>query len=339
MKNKYPKINYIGNKEKISSWICDFFPNDVKTIFDAFSGGCSLSFEAKKRGYKVFSNDILTINFMLSKALIENKNIVLTKEDVDLIFEGIPKKGFMTKNYSNVFFFENECKELDLYKKNIEKLNCEYKKPLAYSLIRRAMIRKMPYSRFTINWDKIVQLRDEEYSYQKYKRKRAYHNQSFKHHFLENLEAYNSAIFDNAQENKSYNEDIFSLIEKVDADLIYLDPPYAGTMNNYFAFYGLMDEYILSKKIAPFENNFTKKEGISLLFQSLFSKLIKYKYWMLSYNNSSSPTKEEIIKILNQYSNDVKLIEKEHTYKITGKENKQKNSEYLFFVENKYYKG
>lgn len=320
MKNKYPKINYIGNKEKISSWICDFFPNDVKTIFDAFSGGCSLSFEAKKRGYKVFSNDILTINFMLSKALIENKNIVLTKEDVDLIFEGIPKKGFMTKNYSNVFFFENECKELDLYKKNIEKLNCEYKKPLAYSLIRRAMIRKMPYSRFTINWDKIVQLRDEEYSYQKYKRKRAYHNQSFKHHFLENLEAYNSAIFDNAQENKSYNEDIFSLIEKVDADLIYLDPPYAGTMNNYFAFYGLMDEYILSKKIAPFENNFTKKEGISLLFQSLFSKLIKYKYWMLSYNNSSSPTKEEIIKILNQYSNDVKLIEKEHTYKITGKE-------------------
>ena len=56
MKNKFPKVNYIGNKEKISSWICDFFPKDVETVFDAFSGGCSLSYEAKKRGYKVIKN-------------------------------------------------------------------------------------------------------------------------------------------------------------------------------------------------------------------------------------------------------------------------------------------
>ena len=74
---------------------------------------------------------------------------------------------------------------LDLYRKNIEKLDSEEKKSLAFSLIRRAMIRKMPYSRFNLNWDKIVQLRDEEYSYEKYKRRRAYHNQSFKFHFFE----------------------------------------------------------------------------------------------------------------------------------------------------------
>ena len=49
--------------------------------------------------------------------------------------------------------------ELDLYRDNIEKLNSDYKKALAFSLLRRAMIRKMPYSRFNINWDKIVQLR------------------------------------------------------------------------------------------------------------------------------------------------------------------------------------
>ena len=31
------------------------------------------------------------------------------------------------------------------------------------------------------------------------KRKRAYHNQSFKYHFLDNLKEYNNAIFDNKQ--------------------------------------------------------------------------------------------------------------------------------------------
>ena len=334
---KYPKVNYIGNKEKITHWICDHFTIDVNSIFDAFSGGCSLSFEAKKRGYRVISNDILKVNYNLAKALIENRDVTLNENDIEMIFQGIPKKGFMAKNYSNVYFFENECKELDRYRENIENFECEYKKSLAYSLIRRAMIRKMPYSRFTINWEKIVQLRDEEYSYQKYKRRRAYHNQSFKEHFIANLKDYNNAIFDNSHNNQAYNEDIFNLIDKVDADLIYLDPPYSGTMNNYFRFYGLVDEYIVSKKLKPFNNNFIEKNEVIELFKKLFAKLEKYKYWLLSYNSSSYPSKEELIDMLSQYSDDVVLIEKDHIYKITGKENKQKNSEYLFFVKNKFF--
>ena len=37
MFNKYPKVNYVGNKEKIASWICEYFPTDTTTLFDAFS--------------------------------------------------------------------------------------------------------------------------------------------------------------------------------------------------------------------------------------------------------------------------------------------------------------
>ena len=46
---KLPKINFIGNKEKIASWICNKFPKESKTVFDVFSGGGSVSFEAKKK--------------------------------------------------------------------------------------------------------------------------------------------------------------------------------------------------------------------------------------------------------------------------------------------------
>ena len=198
---KYPKINFIGNKEKILEWIFENVPKDVSTFFDAFSGGCSVSFEAKKRGYEVISNDILKTNYVIAKSLIENKNVLLTKEDMEIIFSGKPIKGFMYKNYSNVSFFENECMELDNYRKNIDKLKSPYKKALALSLLRRAMIRKMPYSRFNLPFDKIKQLRDENYSYKKYKRKRAYHNKSLKEHFLKNLQDYNNAIFDNGKKN------------------------------------------------------------------------------------------------------------------------------------------
>ncbi len=335
--HKYPKVNYIGNKEKIAKWICDQFPSDAETLFDAFSGGCSLSYEAKSRGMEVYTNDILKINYHLANALIQNNQTLLTDEDIVIIFDGAPFEGFMYENYAEVFFFPEECKELDLYRANIEKLDSDIKKSLALSLMRRAMIRKMPYSRFNINWEKIVQLRDEEYSYEKYKRKRAYHNHTFKLHFIQNLLEYNKAVFNNGKNNIAYNDDIFNLLDNVKADVIYLDPPYAGTMNNYFGFYGLIDSYVSGLKSTAFENNFIDKKSVESLFDKLFSKLSNFKYWYLSYNNSSYPTKDELLILLNKYSKNVEVFEKSHNYKITGKENKEANKEYLFSVKNEGY--
>ena len=332
--SKYPKVNYIGNKEKITNWICDQFPKDCSSVFDAFSGGCSVSYEAKKRNLKVITNDILKINYHLGNALIQNNKILLSEKDLEIIFSGKPQKGFMFKNFSNIFFFPEECMELDLYRKNIDKLDCEFKKSLAFSLIRRSMIRKMPYSRFNINWEKIVQLRDEDYSYEKYKRKRSYHNQSFQHHFLENLKEYNQSIFDNKKKNVSYNDDVFNLLKTVKSDIIYLDPPYTGTMNNYFGFYGLIDSYINSSISIPFGNNFMNKNDSLELFEKLFSNLGNFKYWILSYNNSSYPSKKELTDLLKKYSNNVKVIEKKHNYQITGKGKKEDNNEILFVAEN-----
>lgn len=124
---KYPKVNYIGNKEKIAKWICNQFPKDARTIFDAFSGGCSLSYEAKYRGLEVYTNDILKVNYHIANALIQNNKTVLEENDIELIFSGKPFEGFMFNHYSNVFFFPEECKELDLYRSNIEKLDSEEK--------------------------------------------------------------------------------------------------------------------------------------------------------------------------------------------------------------------
>ncbi len=331
---KFPKINFIGNKEKIAQWIINHFPENAESVFDAFSGGGSVSYQSKQKGLQVISNDILKVNHLISKSLIENCKDTLSYADIELIFSGMPLEGFMYKNYSEVFFFPEECKELDLYRQNIKKLTSDYKQSLALILIRRAMIRKMPYSRFNINWDKIVQLRDEKYSYEKYKRKRAYHNKSFKFHFLENYYEYNRAIFDNKKENIALNADVFDILDTVKADIAYLDPPYTGTMNNYFGFYGMLDEYIAEEKLTAFENNFVDKKTSLELFDKLFSKLGNFKYWFLSYNNSSYPTKEQLICLLEKYSKNIQVVEQPHTYKITGKDNKNNNTEYLFIIDN-----
>ncbi len=332
--HKLPKINYIWNKEKLSDWIISKIPDWVKSVFDAFSWWCSVSYECKKNWYKVISNDILKVNYLLAKSLIENSKEILDELDLKVLFEWKPFKWFVYKNYANKYYFDYECMELDLYLKNVKNLNNEYKQALAYSLIRRAMIRKMPYSRFNLSWDKIQELRDEELSYQKYKRRRAYHNLPFKDHILENLEEYNQAIFDNWKKNIVYNENIFDIINKVDADLIYLDPPYTGTMNDYFWFYWVIDDCIIGKKTKPFDDNFVDKSTSLILFEKLFSKLWNYKYWLLSYNNSSFPDMNSLVSLLKKYSKKVEVFERQHDYQITWKKNKKTNIEYLFLVKN-----
>lgn len=330
----YPTVNYIGNKEKIANWISSLIPTDATSFFDAFCGGCSVGYMAKEKGLTVYANDILRINYYIAQALIENPNKMLDTKDIAKIFNGTPIEGFMFENFANQYYFPDECKELDMIRENINKVKGKYKQALAYTLMRRAMIRKMPYSRFTIKWEKVVELRDEELSYAKYGRRRHYHNQSFQFHFEDNLKEYNEAVFDNGKKNKAYNLDVYDAIREVDADVIYLDPPYAGTMNDYFGFYGLLDAYIKGHNVNPFDNNFVDKNTIIEQFEGLFSKLKKYKYWMLSYNSRSKPSKEELFGLLSKYSNNVEVYEMPYAYRVTGKEKKQKDIEYLFIVKN-----
>ena len=147
------------------------------------------------------------------------------------------------------------------------------------------------------------------------------------------MKEYNDAVFSNGKDNKAFNLDVYKAIEKIDADVIYLDPPYAGTMNVYFGFYGLLDAYIEGKTVEPFDNNFINKNTIIEQFDNLFSKLGKYKYWMLSYNSRSKPSKEELLQLLSKYSDNVEVHEMPYAYRVTGKEKKQKDIEYLFIVK------
>ncbi len=123
-KMEYLSVNYIGNKQRLLEWIFDKFPKDVKSVFDCFSGGGSVGYGAKKRGYNVYTNDILKINSCIAQGLIRNNEVKATLKDIDFIFSGKPFVGFVTKNYVEKFFYKEECKELDLYMKNIRKIKC-----------------------------------------------------------------------------------------------------------------------------------------------------------------------------------------------------------------------
>lgn len=328
--SKYPKINYIGNKEKIVDWIIDEFPIKKGTVLDLFSGGCSVSYALKQRGYSVISNDILYADYVLAKAIVENDDCKIDSSVFDLSID--PNDVLLIKEkisfLVNKLYFEYEVDELAELITISNKLS-GYQRYLFLALLRRSMIRKLPYSRMNVPWNQIQKLRNEEYSYKLYGRKRAYHNISFKKHILDNIESYNSAIF-HKNKCKALNMDALSVIEKITyVDMVYLDPPYPSTMNNYDSFYGAFDEIFNEKKD---HIDFTKKISFLENLEKIIKALIgKTDHIVLSQNTKVKPSPNEIIQLLHKYGN-VEIREKKHIYQVTGKLNKRDSKELLFIL-------
>lgn len=328
--SNYPKVNYIGNKEKLVDWIMDEMPVKEGTVLDIFAGGCSVSYRLKERGYSVIANDILYADYVLAKAFIENDNKTLAysvfekKTDEEKVRFLLDKFSFL----SDRLYFPEEIEELA----RLSAISYALKgneRYLFLALLRRAMIRKLPYSRMNVPWNQIKRLRDEEYSYQKYGRKRAYHNQSFESHMRENFAAYNKAVF-RGNKCKVYHCDAMDMIKKTDrVDVVYIDPPYPSTMNNYDAFYGLFDEMFDKKKE---HTDFTQRASFLQNMDCLVKGLVhKTRYIVISQNTRVQPAPEEIEEMLGRYGR-VEVKEKAHNYQVTGKENKKGSKELLFIL-------
>ena len=113
-------------------------------------------------------------------------------------------------------------------------------------------------------------------------------------------------------------------------DVVYMDPPYPSTMNNYDAFYGLYDEMFDKKKD---HTDFTQKAYFLEHMEQLIRKLrSKTDYIVLSQNTRVKPQPEEICQMMEKYGT-VKIREKKHNYQVTGKELKNASKELLFILE------
>lgn len=331
--SKYPTINFIGNKRQLTTWISELYPVRHGIALDIFSGGGSVSYALKEMGLQVISNDCLYSNYVLSKAFIENDNCILSKDvfnsnidrvDVDNCLDKIQ---FLSSN----LYFDYELPELARLIAISYTLD-GYEKYLFLSLLRRSMIRKLPYSRMNISWEKIVQLRDEQYSYENYGRKRAYHNESFTKHMLDEIEQYNQAVFSNGLKCTSFNLDSIEMVKNIDyVDSVYLDPPYPSTLNNYDAFYGQFD--IIFDKECKRKTDFTSKKTFCKNMGMLLDEIKdKTNYIVLSINTRVSPSYTVIFELLKEYGK-CEVFSKNHNYQLTSKQNKSSSKELLMIVD------
>jgi adenine-specific DNA-methyltransferase len=335
-----PEPQYLGCKYKILPWIFQYIPkDDIKIIFDGFSGSQSFSFYAKKMSYKILTNDFMNYSNQIGLALIENKSEKLTKEDLQILFsQNNNKKNLVQKLFTNIFFTEQDCIFLDNFRANIELLSNKYKKALALTIINRALTRKTTMGHF-------AHLQALNYANNPERVKRNPNiAKGVREVFMQLLDSYNGAIFDNQQENKSYCSDILELLPKLkNIDLAYFDPPYCGSHSDYQSFYHVLETYTeywedkqfinKNNKYFPLKySGFDKKTDIIKSLKQLLDLSKDIPYLLISYNDRSIPKIDEFIKIIKDFRKNTEVFEKEYKNSRGGKGSVSGSKEYLIRV-------
>ncbi len=334
---KFPEPQYLGSKHIHRGWIAQFIPEDVSTVLDAFSGSQSIAYMFKQLGKKVITNDFLSFNNSIGKALIENSDNKLDPSDLEILFsnnDNPSKFNLIEDLYSDLFFLAEEAAFADSFRSNVHKLSNQYKQALALSIMCRSMTRKVTMGHFA-HTQALVYASDPI----RIKRNRSL-IRPLKDIFLDLLPEYNAAIFDNSKDNISYNKNILDLLPILkNVDLVYFDPPYCNSHADYQSFYHLLETYVEYWKDKQFVNG-TKRyepkrysgfdknsEAISNL-QLMFERATHIPTWLVSYNDRSYPDIETMVNLIKPYRN-VKVERKTYSSGRGGKGSVAGSSEIL----------
>ena len=332
---KYPSTRFMGSKEKILEHIWAVASRfEFDSVLDLFSGSGVVSYMFKSHGKKVISNDYMSMSHSFTKALIENNSTTLTETDLEIIFNPKNKKdNFVEKKFSGLYFKKEDNIFIDTIRGSVYNLENEYKKHLIISCLTRACLKRRPRGIFT-------------YTGFRYDDGRRDLQLSLKEHFLEAVDLYNNAVFDNRKSNFSYNEN--SLDFKETADLVYLDPPYYSkhSDNDYIRRYHFVEglaqdwddvnfqEHTKTKKFLSYDSPFRKKETTYQAFEQLIEKYSS-KILLISYSSNSLPDKDDLMDMMRRHFDNVEVVGIDYKYSFGNQSHKIDNnnndvSEYIF---------
>ncbi len=307
---KFPEPQYLGAKYIHRSWISKFIPADINCALDAFAGSQSIAYLLKQLGLQVYTNDFLNFNNQIGLSLIENKAEKLIESDLQILFAPNTNPAYYDlceRLFTGVFFGQEDSSFIDAFRSNIDRLENKYKQALAFTVMNRSLTRKVTMGHFAH-----TKALDYAADPERVKRNRSL-IRPVKELFLELLLQYNSAVFDNQKDNRSFNANIIDLLPTLtDVDFVYFDPPYCDSHSDYQGFYHLLETFTEYWKDKTFVNGvkryeprrysgFEKKNEIVQSFNKLFERANHILYWLISYNDRSYPDITTLTDLIRRY--------------------------------------
>ena len=315
-------MRYIGGKSVLIDDILTAIKENtenVKSVIDVFSGSGIVSKNLKKEGYKVISNDFLYFSYVLNRGTINlNKKPDFRSLGIKNPIEYLNnlKLEDTTFSLNDCFIYQNYCPhdnckrmyfqpqnaiKIDIIRKTIELWFTENRiTEDEYFYLLASLISAVPY---------ISNIAGVYAAYLKFWDKRTYNK----------LELKDNDIIPSRKKSNSYNKECNELLQDVSADVLYADPPYNSRQ--------YLPNYHILETIAKYDNpilhgvsgireynkqksDFCKKSTVKNAFEQMIRNA-KVRYIVISYNNESLLSTDELSNICKKYSKDgtFKLIE------------------------------
>jgi len=335
-------MRFIGNKELITSEIINLLDNQnllnsELTLFDAFCGTGAVA-DALKDKLKIIINDMIKWSVIYTNGRLTSAECSFDKLGFDpfdyLNNNNETRKNFFYNNYSpggskRMYFSSENAGRIDYFRETIELWkNKQLINSSEYSLLLASLIESISfvsntagvYGAFLKHWDPRAK---KTITFQKVISNNSNHL---------GLEILNGKIED--------------LIEDVDCDILYLDPPY--TQNQYGTQYHILQTLVLddspsiskitgSRPTAPMRSDWSKDYKSHILFDKIIAKT-KAKHIIFSYSVDGFLSKSFIEASLKRYGKVETYKCKKISYnKYTNFKTRKvkQHFEYLFYIEKK----
>ncbi len=342
------EMRFIGSKTDLLGEIEDILTNYLdgteETFLDLFAGSNSVA-KHFKPFYEVYTNDLLYFSYVLAKATIENNDKCtferLKKYGIDNPLEylqDIPTKngeiGFYEESFSptgsakRMYFTSENARKIDYIRETIEEWNDnDLLTEAEYYYLLACLIKAIPY---------ISNVAGVYGAYLKTWDKRA----------LNPLALRALDVKDNNKNNRAYNKDSLILINEIEADIVYIDPPY--NTRQYASNYHVLETVALHDKpilrgvtglrdYSEQKSDFAYKRRAFKAMRKLLQQ-VKAKHVILSYSSDGIISKEELIDLItdisiNGYYELKEIPYRKYKSKIVSKTDEL--YEYLFYFSTK----
>jgi adenine-specific DNA-methyltransferase len=324
---------YQGGKRRLLGQIFKHLPRaaEAPVFVDAFLGGGSVSLYAKARGYRVVCNDVALRSQIVGEALIANDRVTLGREDVTRLFVRSENgTGFIEANFADRVVTAEHARFLDTAFENARAAP-GVKKWLLLLLLVKYVFRMRPMGNFgarTIvqqaangEWEAM----NPHYVRDMLVRGVADHPVAVAETLRRQV---NQGVFSNGQRNEVHRSDVFEFLEGVEGDILYLDPPYAGT-SAYETALRPLDAMLDGRLVRPERSAFSGAAGSEVL-ERLLAKAERFPVWAISYGNAEIDL-DGLVKLVEGFRPVVAAEEIRYTHLtgLSGEAHRERNRELL----------
>ncbi len=294
-------MNYIGSKQRVKAFIKASIKETVgedlsqKVFCDMFAGTGIIGRTFKRDVKKIISNDLEYYSFVLNKNYIENHQPLAYHDRLQILNNLTPKKGFIYENYclgghgERQYFSDENGQKIDAIRQEIGKWreDGEIEEGMYFFLLASLLE----------SADKVANTASVYGAYLKHLKKTA----------QQPLIVEPALYEENENRHEVHNEDSNTLIEQLQGDILYLDPPY--NEREYGANYHLLNTIAKYEPFTPKgitglpeynRSAYTKRTKVRAEFESLIAKA-NFRYIFVSYNNEGMMKEAEIKAIMMKY--------------------------------------